>query len=220
MIYMTSEMASCYLRDFFKAQHGAVELEADDGDCSGVYYGVYPLLLLLGGLGLAKGIYVNVKSGFTMKKVATLELGLVEGAQLALFGIAAFYAMMAFALRSERTIGKTEIGAFLWFCVVVATAVLMNWCKSGNELGAGAEEDGSGGQPRATLNRLPSTDERRGNKWQNLWSGGAKGISGSGALRAPSQRGIAKERALAAEAANTGGGSAEDEGIDLAPGYC
>jgi hypothetical protein len=244
LIYMTSEMAACHFVAFTKAELEGTALEKDS-ECGGIIFGTSPLLLILCALFMGKVSFVHVRSAFTMKSMSTLDLTFVESIQLVLFSICAFFAMTAYALRSERvvvvetdvTLDFREDKVFAYFTVLLMIATFLNFFKQGVERDEEAlewESDGacnsngsermSGGRSGSGApKRLSSLDERIsvGNR-KSIWDGGTKGArSGSDALKSASKRGIAAERKSAEEAI---GGAQFDvgEGDDfsaISPGF-
>jgi hypothetical protein len=240
LIYMTSEVVSCDLFVFINAQIEGNALERET-ECNGIYLGIMPLLLILCSLFSSKLSFINVRSAFTTKNMSKLNLTFVESFQLALFGICGFYAMTAYALRSERVAAPDSIQAKLFACfgLLLLIAIASNLCKQGRredeeavvqEGGGGGESDterlsGSRTNSHSTkIRRLSSVEIRNavGNS-RSIWDGGTRFTrADSGALKSASMRGIAVERARA-EGAMGETHMTKDEDDDafaaISPGY-
>jgi hypothetical protein len=149
--------------------------------------------------------------------------------------------MTAYALRSDRVVGRHSLQAKLYGCfgLLILIAIVLNVCKQGRHKDEEAvEQEGGGGGESDTerlsgvmsnsrapgVRRNSSMEERIsvGNR-KSIWDGGTKGARrGTGALKSASKRGIAAERASAEEAIG-GAQLNEDDGEDafaaISPGY-
>jgi hypothetical protein len=177
--------------------------------------------------------FVNVRSAFTMKNMSTLNLTSVESTQLLLFGFCAFYAMTAYALRSEGVLKPGEFKLFASFALLLFVAIVLNLRKHGKQPDDQAREH-SGGESESSRfsgdslsngrapSRVSSMEERISvGIRKSIWDGGTKGARrGTGAIKSASKRGIVAERVSAEEAM---GGAQIDDDDDISsaisPGF-
>jgi hypothetical protein len=192
LFFMTSEMAECWLRDYYTAGNGDTPMRDMDQGCEGIQMGLLPIMALMTVISSSAVIFIDRKNTLTIENIARLNMGLVEGAEVAIFGLCALYALIVYSLRGERPFDYDgfEGTAFLVFIIAVTSGLVLVGCSGKKEEFVEEEKLRS-----ATLYSAgplsPSVEARKNiaNK-KSIWEGGARGALGRGSIVSISKRGL------------------------------
>jgi hypothetical protein len=176
LLFMSAEVCSCYIKAYFDASASAEGKMSNE--CVGIYVGIYPLLNLMA-IGAALSVmFVNSQVPLSFEVFVRLQFGVLEGIQVAIFGICACYAVLSYCMRREREFDTTspEGLVYLGYFAMLYSAVVMNAFKKAE----GGEKGGDDDRQTDRLSKRKLVGSRK-----SLWEGGTKGLakgisSGSG----------------------------------------
>lgn len=180
LIVMSSEMAACWLRTYFKcAAEGSSDgcCMKDNRECDGVSFGASPLAWTMFLTSFHVMLYMDVKDALALANIAQLKLSALEGLQVAVFGCCAVYALVMYAMRKETAVDWSKEGLHhaAFYVAIVCSALLSSFAN---------REKGGGGEGVGGRRSSASRDARK-----SMWEGGRKGAVGRGGIASASQRG-------------------------------